>query len=227
MKHIKLFENYNIADIDAICKKYRIENYTINDDGSIDVDGHVDLKNKEIEELPLKFNKIYGSFTCSGNGLTTLKGSPIFVEKTFACYDNKLTSLEHCPQYIGGDFLCTDNYITDQKYTPIDINGVFGIGFRLESLNILNKMESCGSILTNNFFLHYVFNMLGGDLDDIKHFNSFGIITDEPGMKPTFNLRRFEKFIKLSDLVDYKDKSGNDPKYMSGLMRVNRSYDKV
>ena len=27
--------------IDEICKKYGIENYTINDDGSIDVDGDV------------------------------------------------------------------------------------------------------------------------------------------------------------------------------------------
>ena len=29
--------------IEEICKKYRIKNYTINDDGSIDVDGYVYL----------------------------------------------------------------------------------------------------------------------------------------------------------------------------------------
>ena len=35
MKHLKLFENFQ--DIDSICKKYRIKNYTINPDGSVDV----------------------------------------------------------------------------------------------------------------------------------------------------------------------------------------------
>ncbi len=35
MKYLKLFESFE--DIDEICKKYSIENYTINTDGSIDV----------------------------------------------------------------------------------------------------------------------------------------------------------------------------------------------
>ena len=36
MRYLKLFESFE--DIDEICRKYRIENYTINSDGSIDVD---------------------------------------------------------------------------------------------------------------------------------------------------------------------------------------------
>ena len=39
MKHLKLFENFE--DIESICKKYNITNYTINVDGSIDVNGNV------------------------------------------------------------------------------------------------------------------------------------------------------------------------------------------
>ena len=39
MKYLKLFENFDQTKIDKICKKYGIENYTINPDGSIDVDG--------------------------------------------------------------------------------------------------------------------------------------------------------------------------------------------
>ncbi len=35
MRYLKLFESFE--DIDEICRKYRIENYTINSDGSIDV----------------------------------------------------------------------------------------------------------------------------------------------------------------------------------------------
>ena len=41
MKHIKLFENFDTKSIEEICKKYHIDNYTINDDGSIDVDNSV------------------------------------------------------------------------------------------------------------------------------------------------------------------------------------------
>ena len=42
--------------INEICQKYDIENYTINDDNSIDVDGDVDLYKCELTELPLNFN---------------------------------------------------------------------------------------------------------------------------------------------------------------------------
>ena len=40
MKYIKVFENFKTEkDIHNICNKYGIINYTINKDGSIDVDG--------------------------------------------------------------------------------------------------------------------------------------------------------------------------------------------
>ena len=65
MRYLKLFESFE--DIDEICKKYRIENYTINSDGSIDVDEDVNLHNLGLEKLPLKFNKVNGFFTCSFN----------------------------------------------------------------------------------------------------------------------------------------------------------------
>ena len=65
MKYLKLFENFE--DIHKICEKYDIKNYTINGDGSIDVDGDVDLWNKGLDELPLKFNNISGDFICSLN----------------------------------------------------------------------------------------------------------------------------------------------------------------
>jgi hypothetical protein len=45
MKHLikyRLFESTG-GDIESICKEYGIQNFTINEDGSIDVDGDVDL----------------------------------------------------------------------------------------------------------------------------------------------------------------------------------------
>jgi hypothetical protein len=104
MKYLKLFENFDQTEIDKICKKYKIKNYTINPDGSIDVDGNVDLDNQNIAELPLKFNKVSGYFDCSVNILTSLIGCPNYVGGYFDCGHNKLTSLDGGPKEAGNYF---------------------------------------------------------------------------------------------------------------------------
>ena len=57
-------------EIHDICEKYDIKNYTINPDGSIDVDDGVDLSGKDLIKIPLKFNKVNGWFDCSYNRLS-------------------------------------------------------------------------------------------------------------------------------------------------------------
>ena len=42
-------------DIEAWCEEMGIKNYTINSKGEIDVDGRVDLNNKDFKELTYKF----------------------------------------------------------------------------------------------------------------------------------------------------------------------------
>ena len=119
--------------ISLICKQYGIENYTVNDDGSIDVNGSVDLYGYQLTELPLVFNKVTGYFSCGYNNLTTLKGSPKWVGGFFGCSNNQLTSLEFSPDYVGGYFWCdynnlTDNYcdteISDDFYTSLKQSGL-------------------------------------------------------------------------------------------------------
>ena len=110
MKHLKSFnESIEESDIDSICKKYNITNYTINIDGSIDVDGNVYLDDKKLTKLPIKFNIVSGYFNCSSNQLTTLEGSPKEVGGNFDCSNNNLTSLQGCPSSVGGDFYCSYN----------------------------------------------------------------------------------------------------------------------
>ena len=41
----------NNQEIHNICKKYNITNYSINSDGSIDVEGNVNLVKKNLKEL--------------------------------------------------------------------------------------------------------------------------------------------------------------------------------
>ena len=109
MKHLRLFENFE--DIESICKKYNITNYTINADGSIDVNGNVYLNRNGLAKLPLKFGRVTGNFYCYDNKLTTLEGSPREVGGDFDCQYNKLTTLEGGPREVGGDFYCDDNPI--------------------------------------------------------------------------------------------------------------------
>ncbi len=142
--------------IQDICKLYNIINYTVNDDGSIDVDGEVELSWFELTELPLNFNRVTGYFNCSNNKLTTLKGSPKWIDGSFNCYNNILTSLEGSPKYItlgvdcsgnrltslrfgpekiGKDFLTYNNKLTD-NYCDTEIGGDFYTSLRQDGLEI-------------------------------------------------------------------------------------------
>ena len=111
MKYLKIFENFNKEDIDSICERYGIENYTINEDGTIDVNGDVNLTYKGLTELPLKFRNVTGYFFCSANELSSLEGCPESVGGYFSCSRNKLKTLEGCPKSVGGSFRCSSNQL--------------------------------------------------------------------------------------------------------------------
>ena len=113
------------TEIEEICLKYNIFDFTINSDGTIDVNGGVNLDYYILTELQLKFNKVSGNFNCSGTGLTTLDGSPKEVGGVFYCYKNKLTSLEGGPIKVSGNFDCGDNKLTDLKGSPKEVGGNF------------------------------------------------------------------------------------------------------
>ena len=119
MKYIKLFEEkywkvdqqldryktkVNIAKIKSELEKYRIENYYVHPDGTVDVNGYVHLYGRGLNKIPFKFGKVTSSF---------------------ACYDNYLSSLEGCPYYVGGDFNCSDNSLTDLTGGPDEVDGSY------------------------------------------------------------------------------------------------------
>ena len=45
-------------EIEELCEEYRIKNYTINGDGSIDVNGHLDLSNIGFHDLPFNIYNV-------------------------------------------------------------------------------------------------------------------------------------------------------------------------
>ena len=118
IKHYKIFESTSPnfpttrEEVIEVCERYRIKNYTINDDLSIDVDGGVILENFFIEYLPLRFDYVSGGFNCSDNMLVSLEGGPQTVGGDFSCSDNKLKDLEHFPEVNG---------IISMRGNPLDL----------------------------------------------------------------------------------------------------------
>ena len=141
-------------------------NYTINPDGSIDVDGEFDnnvsfdpsrssstklrykpSKKNKLTELPIKFNKVGGNFYCNNNELTTLEGAPKEVGGDFKCNENKLTSLEGGPVSVGGDFICRNNQLTSLQGAPKKVGGDFYC-----SRNELTSLVGCPEIIHGDFY---------------------------------------------------------------------------
>jgi hypothetical protein len=127
MNHLLLFESFE--DIDSICKKYGIENYTINPDGTVDVDGDVYLHDNRLSKLPIKFGRVSGYFDCNFSRLTTLEGSPKWVGSNFYCNNNNLTTLEGAPSYVGGSFNCMYNKLITLEGVPKSIGWSFQCGY--------------------------------------------------------------------------------------------------
>ena len=112
-------------EIHDICEELFIKEYTINTDGSIDVDGNVYIRNLYLSKLPLKFNIVHGSFDCSYNNLTTLDGSPKVVGGFFNVSYNKLTSLIGGPVNVKYSYVCSNNELVSLDGGPIIIGGLF------------------------------------------------------------------------------------------------------
>ena len=149
---IKLFEQFNNEqEIHDICKKYYIENYTINSDGTIDVNETVDLSGLLRDIIPIKFNVVRGDFYCYNNKLTSLINSPRIVDGIFSCSKNKLTSLEGSPERVGDYFYCSHNQITQLD----------NLSLILTELNCsANKITELSNLPNSLFFLDYSHNQI-------------------------------------------------------------------
>jgi len=163
-------------NIDDICKRYNIKNYIINPDNSVDVNGNVHLGRKELEKLPLKFNKVSGIFDCSCNNLTSLEGAPKYVGGSFYCYRNNLTSFIGAPQWVTSYFSCSGNEnLTSFEGFPVNIG----------------KEVSFGNNPVSYIFSNYIKIVEG-----IELFNEFRIITND-----VIHLNRFNDYCNLNNLI--------------------------
>ena len=146
MEYMKLYENFD--KIYKICQDHNISNYSINQDGSIDVIGSVNFDKRRLKKLPLKFGKVSGYFSCTDNLLTSLEGSPRQVYGGLFCANNRLTTLIGGPIRVNGDYSCWNNKLLTDVYGFPDYFGDGSIKFYhtpvQEILSIFNYSDEDG-----------------------------------------------------------------------------------
>ena len=216
MKHIKPYKIFESAstnfpttreEVIEVCKKYEINNYAINDDLSIDIDGNVRLQGEGLEYLPLKFNYVSGGFDCSINALVSLKGCPQKVDSDFYCYGNKLKTLEGSPQTVRGNFYCHHNKLKSLEGSPQTVEGDFKC-----SSNGLKSLESCPQTVGGRFncYFNELVSLEGspqtvdGDFDC-----SYNELETLEGGSQTVNGNFDCKYNKLTDLEHFPEVSGD------------------
>jgi hypothetical protein len=206
MKHIKpykIFEsnepNFPTSreEIIEVCEDYEIENYTINDDLSIDVDDFVDLSQTDLEYIPLIFNYVSGGFDCNGNRLVSLEGCPQTVDGYFGCYNNKLKSLKGCPQTVGADFDCHNNELKTLEGAPQTVGGGFYcFNNKLKDLEYFPEVNGIIDIEGNTVYLLVYTFIQNANIFMIEDFVDYEIVRN----RDTVMLDRLQTFIKDNDL---------------------------
>ena len=182
-----------------------VENYIINEDLTVDVNGDVDISCKKLKKMPINFSVINGNFDCSYNELTDLKDCPKEIRGYFNCGSNYLTSLEGFPKEIKGSFNCIANKLTNLKYCPEIINGSFYCGE-----NKLTSLEGCLEVINGNF-----------DCSDNKltSFEYFPKMVKGEVLKISLNM------IKEEELVNFNCKMENIKKIYSSFNKERNVED--
>jgi hypothetical protein len=227
MKHIKSYKIFESTSpnfpttregVIEVCRKYKIENYTINDDLSIDVNGDVELDSKNLKYLPLKFNYIGGGFYCPYNvELKSLEGCPQTVNGDFYCYYNKLKSLEGCPQTVNGDFYCFNNNLKTLKGCPQTVNGNFSC-----NNNELKSLKGCPQTVNGNF------GCKDNELKDLEHFpevNGRIDIEENPVDLLVYTFINKADSFMIEDFVDYEIVRNRDTVMLDRLQTFIEGFD--
>lgn len=92
------------TDLEKLLTEYNITDYSIRNDGLVDVNGHVELNYKNFTKLPINFGHVAGNFSCAYcHNLQSLEGVPTSIDGNFSCYNcDKIKSLDYLPKQITG-----------------------------------------------------------------------------------------------------------------------------
>ena len=179
MKLFEIFDSNSVKEgrIIKICEKYKIKNYIINEDLSIDVYDNVYLASMSLVKIPLRFNNVFGDFNCNHNNLLTLDGCPIYTSGHFFCYDNSIITLKGGPKHIGENFACFNNKLKTLEGSPKYIGGIYNCS----NNSLLKSFSGCtiryGAFYCNNTPLEKIYSIIM-NRDNIALFNEHDVIQD-------------------------------------------------
>lgn len=130
----------DFKEIKKLCKKFGLKDFTILENGSVDVNGDVlfdsNIKGMKFEKLPIKFNIVNGDFSLFRYTLENLEGLPTHVGGDFYLYDTKIKTknLVGCPIEVLGDFRLTNMELTSLEGSPEFV----GIDYQIQGVSVPN-----------------------------------------------------------------------------------------
>lgn len=165
--------------VSKILEELNIENYHINDDLSVDVNGSVNISEENITKIPVQFNFINGDFDCGYNLLSTLKGVPKNISGNFICCNNNLFDMEYSPEVVGGSCDYSNNNITSLLNSPKNIGTYLNV-YKNNLLSLKNNIEELNNIIISDKY-NYPINLT------LKELNSIENIVDHPLLQKNKN----------------------------------------
>lgn len=160
--------------------------------GVIDFYGNLNLRFSKKGNFPnyIKFGKVTGSFSCSGCGLTSLRGTPDYVGGNFDCSCNYLTTLKNGPKEVKGAYYADFNNL---KNILVSHN----LPEKLQVLNIehninLKNISGLYNINIDSLYIRDCKNVYGAEnIEHIPHIFPFGSTKLVEELK-FFNIQTFE-----------------------------------
>jgi hypothetical protein len=191
IKSFKLFESRDYIEKTMISLGIYLNNFTINDNGSVDVDDNVSLNGQILSTIPFQFGRIDGDFRCVNTGLKSFIGFPYYVSGSVFCGNNNLTSFDGCPKYIGVHFNGYNNKFTSFKGFPDSLNchitplylekspvhEIFRLNPCIDFIHMINEYEA---IRNKNIVvedrLRQALEDSGGNYNERIHFNHYQLV---------------------------------------------------
>ena len=155
-----------------------LENWNLNSEGKVDVNGDVHLDQKKFKRFPVSFGTVTGYFACSRcASLESLEGAPETVNGNFNCYNcTSLISLEGAPETVKGSFNC------DKCKSLESLHGApktVSVNFTCEKCTSLKTLEGAPKTLGEIFYCRYCTSLPAVQHDIIDQYNDDKITWEE------------------------------------------------
>lgn len=183
------FDNKN--DIINWLDSMNIQNYTINDNLTVNVHGSVDISYKKLSYFPVQFNRIGGDFDCSHNELTSLKRFPKVVQGKLSCSYNEISYFFAHSMIVVRDFYCSNNGLLSLRNLPNIMNSLDC------SNNKLTSLIFCPKKINGDFFCYY------NNLESFDHLPDFIGGVFEHDAIPALNIKQQDNLQTLKSISLY------------------------